>query len=347
MLGRLLGMLGRLVLCTAAVGSGAVLAHAMRPGPGEPVVAAEEDVAPPPPLDEPDDGPPTPALVATARILPTEPDAFGTSLHDGMVITGSTPHRFILFTFDDGPDHRYTPRLLDRLDAFGIKALFFLTGRRFAGHRPRDERLAEIARDIVRRGHLVGSHTMDHIQLPTLQGEPLATQVVGTEDVFERVLGQRPYLIRPPGGSRSPRIDAWLASRGYTQVLWNLGAGDGDPQVRTSDEVFEIFRRVLDRRERENGERGGIVLLHDIHEWSMDAFPRIVRMLEQRNCELLADGDELYDFVSDPSVFYTPRRDASASTEAPPALPDPAWVEERQAVLRERTAARCERLAMR
>lgn len=347
---------GRALLCAGALAGGGLLAHLTQP-PAQATtrelrstVAVQEDVAPPAPsieIGEPirEEARVAPGSAPAPRAPELDRDPFGAGMRDGMVITGGTPHRLILFTFDDGPDHRYTPGLLDTLDALGVKAVFFLTARRFEGHTPRERRLAEIARDIVRRGHLVGSHTMDHLQLPLLTGEALDAQVLGSEEVFERVLGERPWLIRPPGGSRSARVDRWLASRGYTQVLWNLGTGDF--QVRTSDDVLHTFERVLERRERENGERGGVVLLHDIHAWSVEALPRIVRRLEERNCELLERGEELYDVVDDPRPFFVARGEADTSEEAPPAMPDPAWIEARQARLRERTASRCSPLALR
>ena len=76
---------------------------------------------------------------------------------------------------------------------------------------------------------------------------------------------------------------------------------------------------MLERRERENGERGGVILLHDTHEWSVEAFPRIVAELQRRNCALLEQGEELYDIVGDPRWFHAPRpEDASAEAPAAP-----------------------------
>lgn len=343
-------MAGRVLLCASALIGGGLTAHFTRPHAQSLAPVATREVE-------------TPVLVAVREPVPRAaeatleapedqpepapvvPDSFATSMRNGLVMTGSTPHRLVLFTFDDGPDHRYTPGLLDTLDSLGIKAVFFLTARRFEGNTPRERLLASIAQDIVRRGHFVGSHTMDHLQLPLLTPERLDEQVLGTERVFERVLGQRPWLIRPPGGARSSRVDRWLSSRGYTQVLWNIGTGD--TQVRTSDEVVGTFHRVLERRELDHGERGGVVLLHDIHAWSVEAFPRIVRDLEERNCTLLEQGEELYDIVSDPRIFFTSRGAAGTSETAPPVVPDPSWLERRQARLREQSEARCTRLAMR
>ncbi len=152
--------------------------------------------------------------------------------------------------------------------------------------------------------------------------------------------------MRPPGGSRSARVDRLLAERGYTDVLWNLGAGDF--QVRDAEEVVRTFDRVLERRERENGELGGIVLLHDTHPWSVEALPRIVGSLRERNCALLASGDELYDIVDDPSLFFSPLEEGDdPSTLAEPARIPPEILEARQARLREETTQRCHALASR
>jgi peptidoglycan-N-acetylglucosamine deacetylase len=344
---------GQALLCASAVAGGAALAHhthsearaaesvelgvfAEAPEPALTAVA--------PRVPEPEVWPDE--LAFEEPSLPSiEPVApFAESLRDGMVITGRTPHRLILFTFDDGPDPRYTPRLLDRLDEVGVKAVFFLTASRIAGPGPWQLRNQEIAREIVRRGHVVGNHTVDHEQLPLLDDQGVLAQVRGADEIFARVLGERTWLVRPPGGARSARVDALLAQHGYTQVVWNLGSGDF--QVRTADEVLRIWRRVLERRERDEGDRGGIVLLHDTHEWSVDAFPRMVSWLRERNCELLADGEELYDIVSDPALFHALRDASEPSAEAPPAAPAREILEERQRAVRAETARRCERLAL-
>jgi peptidoglycan/xylan/chitin deacetylase (PgdA/CDA1 family) len=278
-----------------------------------------------------------PPEAAEPAPAPKPPDS--TSYAGGRIIDGSTPHRLILFTFDDGPERRTTPLLLDRLDAVGIKALFFLTASRIAGRTPVEREQAALAKEIVARGHLVGSHTVDHLQLPLLDDTGATAQVLGAEQIFQRVLGFRPTLIRPPGGARSPRIDGLLAERDYTTVLWNLGAGDF--QVKSANEVLDTFRKVLERRERENGDHGGILLLHDTYAWSVDAFQLIWAELWARNCKLLERREELYDIVSDLQYFFQPRDGAAVGTIALPARLPTSVFEERQAKLRRETAQRC------
>ena len=198
----------------------------------------------------------------------------------------------------------------------------------------------------MRRGHVIGSHGRDHVALTRVSGEALDLQVDDADDAFFAVLGLRPRLFRPPGGARSPRTDAYLAGRGYTTVLWNVGTGD--PQVDTPEAVLDSFRRVLAWREREDGSRGGIVLLHDIHRWSLEAFPRIVALVDARNCDLLRRGEELYDFVDDPALFVVRRPEgAAASDAAPPLELEPDVLAARQERARARAEARCVTLASR
>lgn len=284
-------------------------------------------------------------LMATPITEPVRAgDTVASNLRGGLVLHGATPHRLIMFSFDDGPDHRYTRDLLDELDHQEIRAVFFLVARRFAGNTRREQQHAEIVQEIARRGHVIGSHSMDHANLPISTMAELDEQIEGASDVFERVLGQRPTLFRAPGGDRSGRVDSFLAEHGYTQMLWNLGSGDA--QVRSAADVVGTFFRVMSRREHENGDRGGIVLLHDIHAWSVEAFPLIVREFEERNCELLAQGEELYDFVDDPGVFFVERIEGESVSDAAPSIePEPSWLAARQERARARAERRCAEMA--
>jgi len=266
-------------------------------------------------------------------------DASLNSMRAGRVIEGATPHRLVLFTFDDGPNAHTTPRLLHLLDQLDIKAVFFLNANRIDGDSTRERTQADIARDIVARGHWIGNHSFSHQQLPLANNAEVAFQIDGARRIFERELGTRAWLFRPPGGARSARVDGLIESRGYTQMLWNLGTGD--VQVSTPEEVVETWRRVMSRRERENDERGGIILLHDIHAHSVTAFVQIVADIRRRNCSLLERGEELFDIVDDPTLFMAPRNDEEYGVSAPALQLAPEVLARRQAKLRIETAVRC------
>ena len=284
----------------------------------------------PAPIVEPIHAEPGPEV---AEVMPIpNPDATGLRFPSGLTIRGGTRHRAILFTFDDGPSRRTTPRLLDILDGLGIKAVFFVKSESFGNGNPWEREHAEIVREIVRRGHTVGNHTETHRQLPLLRNAEIEAELAVSERKIEWAIGRKPRLIRPPGGALSARVEQLLGERGYTSVMWALYGGD--LEVSTPEDVVRTFFRVLERREQEVGDRGGIVLMHDTKSHSLDAVPRLVSALQRRNCKLLEDDEELYDIVDDLGYFI------------PGHEPDQT-LEERQEELRERTRRACHTVALR
>ena len=259
------------------------------------------------------------------------PDVTGSRFPSGLTIHGGTRRRMILFTFDDGPSKRTTPHLLDVLDELGIKALFFLTSESFGNGNPWEREHAAIVRDIVRRGHMVGNHTETHRQLPLLNNAEIEAELALSGRKIAWAAGSYPRLIRPPGGAMSKRVEWILAENGYTSVMWAVYPADLEEQ--TPEGVVRTFFRVLDRRERDTGDRGGIILMHDTKPHSLQALPRIVDALERRNCRLLARGEELYDIVDDLGYFIP-------GYELDESLGD------RQAALRQDTAKRCGSVAL-
>jgi peptidoglycan/xylan/chitin deacetylase (PgdA/CDA1 family) len=143
---------------------------------------------------------------------------------------GPTIHRYrgahgrLALTFDDGPNPRMTPRLLELLDAFDAKATFFLIGK-WAAREP------ALVREIAERGHALGNHTYSHPTMP-LHGARLvredlarcrgAVELAGV--TFSRVGGR--MLMRPPYGRRRPGTLRVLAEEGYVPVTWSVTAYD-------------------------------------------------------------------------------------------------------------------------
>lgn len=282
-------------------------------------------VRPSMPTDETSGEPPVPAHDPLAR-----------ALAGGRITRGFVRHRMLHFTFDDGPRLDTTPRLLDELDRHGVKATFFVVARGFDGTNASDRAKAAMLREVARRGHVIGAHTYDHSNLVRLDDAGVLAQLDAQERAFEAVLGGRPALFRPPYGARDARVDALLAARGYTQMLWNVTASD--VESRSGEEVAAAFAQSLDVRERHPRGPGGIVVLHDTKPWVIEAFPAMMAELVRRNCELLAAGEELWDVLDDPSIFHEAGDGTRVQSTA---HVDPAFVEVRQARLRESHAQRC------
>lgn len=152
----------------------------------------------------------------------------------------------LYLTFDDGPDPRHTPALLDLLARYGIQASFFVVARD-AAHHP-----ALLAR-MKREGHLIGLHSLCHkngmLQPPRAAWRDFA-QAVHTM----RRLGVPVRYFRPPWGHWNVVSLAQLHRYGMTPVLWDVMAQDwrGDISAQT------IAQRLL---RRTGG--GDIICLHD------------------------------------------------------------------------------------
>lgn len=270
---------------------------------------------------EPDEGRPT---------FDPMPEAMG----HGRIITGTAAHRTLHFTFDDGPSRHHTERLLDLLDEHGVRATFFLVARRLEHEEER-----AIARRIAERGHAIGLHTYRHDHVDRLTAAELEVDIDRSEALFVETFGARPFLFRPPYGHHSDESDAVLSARGYTQVMWNLHGGD--VTGRTPEAVLATFRSMLDRGERDPRGGGGVVLLHDTHAWTIEAFPLLMAELDARNCAALAAGDELWDVAPDLSLWREDRGTASATrTARRMRMEEDVWAA-RQAELRAAAQERC------
>jgi peptidoglycan/xylan/chitin deacetylase (PgdA/CDA1 family) len=274
-----------------------------------------------------------PALLASGAVGRARPlnELLGASTKGAGVISGATRHRLLHFTFDDGPDAQHTPRLLDMLDAAQMKATFFFSTSRFTGKDKRNTHAIPMAREVAQRGHNVGSHSFFHTRMSRLKAPELREQLALSDAGFERVFGAntKTHLFRPPFGSRNAALDAILLERGDATVMWNIGMADWN--ARTPELIRLTFFRNLERNENERGERGGVVLLHDTHSWSVDAFALIAAELERHNCALLARGEELYDVTEDLAPFARE--------------PERAWLDKRQQALRDRLRPRCASIA--
>jgi peptidoglycan-N-acetylglucosamine deacetylase len=154
----------------------------------------------------------------------------------------------VALTFDDGPDPRHTPRVLETLGRYRATATFFCVG---AAARAHPDLLSRAARE----GHLVANHTWSHPFLPDLSREELRWQVGATGSALAAVVGQAamPSLVRPPYGAYTPEILRWLAAEGATTVLWDVDTNDW--ALPGPDVITE--RAVRGAR------NGSIVLFHD------------------------------------------------------------------------------------
>jgi peptidoglycan/xylan/chitin deacetylase (PgdA/CDA1 family) len=155
----------------------------------------------------------------------------------------------IALTFDDGPDPDVTPRVLDLLDAHGVRATFFGIST-LAGRHP------EVVREIVRRGHAVENHSCGHLVTFSMMGMGgIRREIAQAQHTLSSLAGRAPRFFRPPAGLRNPLLDPVLHEMGLRLVSWTRRGFD-----TRQDDADQVAGRLLDGLAA-----GDILLLHDGH----------------------------------------------------------------------------------
>ena len=151
-------------------------------------------------------------------------------------------------TFDDGPDPRWTPAVLDLLHRYRVRATFCLVGEHVTEH-------PELVRRIAAQGHALCDHTWSHDE--HLPDRPQATIRAEIDRTYSAIVtasgGVRPRYFRAPGGRWSPAVVAEARRLGLRPLGWSV-----DPADWRRPPAALITRRVLDQVAP-----GAVVLLHD------------------------------------------------------------------------------------
>lgn len=172
-----------------------------------------------------------------------------------------TAEKKVAITFDDGPNPDYTEELLSGLKERGVNATFFLLGKEV-------EKYPDIVKDISDSGHLIGTHSYEHVNLSNLSDAAAIEQVDKTNAAIHDITGKYPEYIRPPYG-------CWKCNLDYEtkmiEVLWDV-----DPKDWATDNSGVIAKRVIDKVEEND-----IILLHDASESSVKAAFAIIDELEK------------------------------------------------------------------
>ena len=211
-------------------------------------------------------------------------------LGGGRTVTGRERPGTVTFTFDDGPDHRTTPIILDVLDRFQVKAAFFVNATKIHLKTAGGIENQAVLRDMYRRGHFIGSHTFSHQDITTLDDTGWQNEVKQTEQVITSIIGRRPWVFRPPFGRTDEQTTARLMREGYTVVLWNLDSGDW--KAPSATKILQNVQELI----RENP-AGGVLLFHDTNRSTVEALPLIFEWLGERNDALLAEGKRPLEIV--------------------------------------------------
>ena len=193
--------------------------------------------------------------------------------------------KVVALTFDDGPNATTTPQALDILAKYKIKATFFVQGQNISGNEALLKRMKS-------EGHEVGNHSWNHPVLTQLSLEDAKKQLSDTESAITSVLGSSSKLMRPPYGAISDDI---RNSLDLSFIMWDVDSLDWKSKNEAAI-LTEIQRQATD---------GSIILMHDIHQTSVNALPKVIEYLQGQGYSFVTVSELLGNHVKPHEIYYS------------------------------------------
>lgn len=162
--------------------------------------------------------------------------------------------KVIYLTFDDGPNSRVTPLVLDILDRFEVKATFFCVGENVS-------RFPDVFDEVKRRGHTVGNHTFNHLKGFEYSTDDYVRNVKKASEFIDS------RLFRPPHGQIKPSQIKALKDD-YRIIMWDFITYDYDKRIEPEKIIAEVKKR---------SRNGSIVVFHD----SLKAEKNVLQVLPE------------------------------------------------------------------
>jgi len=186
--------------------------------------------------------------------------------------------KVVYLTFDDGPDNKNTPAILDILADENVKATFFVTGRHA-------ELYPDMLRRIYKEGHAIGNHSYDHDYSRLYPSAAnYIKEMEKTDGIIFSAIGVRPLITRAPGGTVGHFTKAYLPAlreNGYTEFGWNVSSADAAPNHPVAQDFID---NVLSQIDNPAVSSHPTILMHcsEGHEETVKALPAIIKLLKER-----------------------------------------------------------------
>jgi peptidoglycan/xylan/chitin deacetylase (PgdA/CDA1 family) len=167
----------------------------------------------------------------------------------------------LALTFDDGPNPAWTPRLLEILASYDVRATFFMVGSHAQAE-------PELVRQIAAAGHLIGNHSWSHPNLAVTRASQVREELSRTSAVLEEITGKPVRFFRPPFGARRPYVLRAARELGMTPVLWNAMTSDWEEP--STEKIVARLTKKIDRNQRRG--RATNIVLHDGNHMELAVF---------------------------------------------------------------------------
>lgn len=207
----------------------------------------------------------TPEITAHQKSLITKYNA---------LFVGNTNNKKVTLTFDMGYEKEgMTPRILQILKKYNVKASFFVTTYWI-------EKNPELAKQLVKEGHVLGNHTVKHKSLPTLTDEQVKQEIKGWEEVALRVANykNKHNYMRPPMGEYSERTLKITKELGYKTAFWSVAIKDWLPMGGSDKAITGIVSQI---------HSGAVVLLHGNSEDVVGGLDQIILNIREKGYKIV------------------------------------------------------------
>lgn len=198
----------------------------------------------------------------------------GEDLEKYKVYIKKRSRKAVALTFDDGPNPNTTPIALELLKKYNAKGTFFMVGKAVAGNE-------EIIKQVVAEGHQIGNHSWSHPLLTKISLEQAKSQINDTTEALKKASGQDVHIMRPPYGGINATIQAAVDQ---SFILWDVDTLDW--KNRNTASIMKEVRKVRP---------GSIILMHDVHQTSINALPTVLQYLTKQGFELVTIDELMGD----------------------------------------------------
>ncbi len=160
----------------------------------------------------------------------------------------NTSEKAVALTFDDGPDPATTPAVLAALAKHDVKATFFVLGQRAEAN-------PKLLKEISSAGHELGNHSYSHKDFNKLTGSEIRSEIVRTNEIIEKLSGQKTILFRPPGGYLSNEMIRITQEEKVKVAYWSWETDSKDWRSSNSQHIVDYVTNHV--------APGQIIILHD------------------------------------------------------------------------------------
>ena len=178
-------------------------------------------------------------------------------------------------TFDDGPDDKNTPEILNILKNYGVPATFYVCGNMV-------EKNPDVLKRIYEEGHAIGNHSYNHNYNELYPStDNFLKQISDTDEIIKEIIGVRPLIIRTPGGRAgmwTPEYEPLMTACGYVEHDWNVSVEDATSKRSSPSQMIRFVDEATNKPLKDNA---AIILMHSNggKENTAAALPGIIELL--------------------------------------------------------------------